>query len=158
MTALKDWQELAEGLKEAAKPHKTDDPIERQWYLLAVKRAEQLESTIKVRREYVEKEMAQARAALRAGRQNEANMIHGQLVEQFSKYTDLADLFAPMERERFRFERHDPGAQNAEAHRPRRRQRIAKSSTRQTESPTTGSSPTPDSQPSPVPKDVPPES
>ncbi len=93
LTALKDWQELAEGLKEAAKPHKTDDPIERQWYLLAVKRAEQLESTIKVRREYVEKEMAQGRAALRAGRQNEANMIHSQLVEQFSKYTDLADLF-----------------------------------------------------------------
>jgi hypothetical protein len=165
LTALKDWQELAEGLKEAAKPHKTDDPIERQWYLLAVKRAEQLESTIKVRREYVEKEMAQARAALRAGRQNEANMIHSQLVEQFSKYTDLADLFAPAANVSDSDSKATTPAQEAKApsaeHAPSSAPKAAadrKELKEQTESPTTGTSPTPDSQPPPVPKDVPPES
>ena len=93
LAAMSQWQEMAEQLKDAAKPHFPDDPEERQWYLLALRRAEQLQNAIKDRREYVEKELALVDAAFRGGRPNEGVTLRAKLVEQFGKYTDLADLF-----------------------------------------------------------------
>jgi predicted Ser/Thr protein kinase len=95
LTAIQQWQGLADQLKEAAAPHKEGDPEERQWYLLALKRVTQLEHAIKDRREYVVKEMEVVEAALRGGRPNEAITIRSKLVDQFGKYTDLADIFQP---------------------------------------------------------------
>jgi eukaryotic-like serine/threonine-protein kinase len=95
LTAVRQWQGLADQLKEAAAPHKEGDPEERQWYLLGLRRVGQLENAIRDRREYVEKQMAIADAAFRAGRPNEAITIRSKLVDQFGKYTDLADIFQP---------------------------------------------------------------
>ncbi len=91
--ALAQWQEMADGLKEAAKPLPREDPEERQWYLLALHRLEQLQNAIKDRREYVEKQMGLADAADRAGRPADGDTIRRQLYEQFGKYTDLRDIF-----------------------------------------------------------------
>jgi serine/threonine-protein kinase len=95
LTALRQWQGLAEQLKDAAAPHQAGDPEERQWYLLALRRVGQLENAIRDRREYVEKQMIIADAAFRAGRPTEAITIRSKLVDQFGKYTDLADIFQP---------------------------------------------------------------
>jgi serine/threonine-protein kinase len=88
LQAMRHWQELAQGLKEA-------DPDERPWFLLAQKRAAAIENAVKDRRAIVEKQLAAADAAFRAGRLNEALLIRSKLVEEYSKYTDLADLFPP---------------------------------------------------------------
>ena len=93
LAAMAQWQEMADQLKEAAKPHKPDDPEERQWYLLALRRVEQLQNAIKDRREFVEKQVGLANLARRAGRLVEAMTIENNLREQFGKYTDLADIF-----------------------------------------------------------------
>jgi hypothetical protein len=93
LAALAQWQAMAEGLKEAAKPLPRDDPEERQWYLLALHRVEQLQNAIKDRREYVEKQIGLADTADRAGRSAEGDTIRRQVYEQFGKYTDLADIF-----------------------------------------------------------------
>ncbi len=89
------WQEMADELKEAAKPQFPEDPDERQWYLLALRRVEQLRNAINDRRESVLKQMAAADAAFRGGRPNEGVNIRAGLIEQFGKYTDLADIFQP---------------------------------------------------------------
>jgi hypothetical protein len=95
ITAARHWQNLADGLKEAAQPHKEGDPEERQWYLLALRRVTQLENAIKDRREYVLKQLELADAAFRGNRATEAVMIRSKLFDQFGKYTDLADIFQP---------------------------------------------------------------
>jgi serine/threonine-protein kinase len=87
--AIRPWQELAEELK--------SDPDERLWHLLALHRVAQLENVIKVRRETVEKLQAEADAARLAGRFEDADTIKARLKEQYSKYTDLADVFPPPE-------------------------------------------------------------
>ena len=38
LAALEQWQKMAEQLEEAARPHQSEDPEERQWYLLALRR------------------------------------------------------------------------------------------------------------------------
>jgi eukaryotic-like serine/threonine-protein kinase len=93
LAAMAQWQEMADQLKEAATPHKPEDPVERQWYLLALHRVEQLQNAMKDRREYVEKQLLLANAAFRGGRPTEGVTIQSKLVEQFGKYTDLADVF-----------------------------------------------------------------
>lgn len=95
LTAIQQWQGLANQLEAKAKPQKPNDPEERQWYLLALKRVQELENAIKDRREYVAKQLGLAEAAFRAGRPNEAIAIRSKLVDQFAKYTDLADIFQP---------------------------------------------------------------
>ncbi len=94
--AVQKWQELVDQLKDKAQPHKPDDPVERQWYLLALRRIEQLENAMKDRHEIVEKQLLLADAAFRAGRPSEALKIRSMLVDQFGKYTDLADLLRPV--------------------------------------------------------------
>jgi eukaryotic-like serine/threonine-protein kinase len=86
LTAMRQWQDLAQQVKPSV-------PEERKWYLLALKRVEQLENTIKDRHLYIEKQWQIAEVALQAGRVEEAEAIRKMLVEQFSQYTDLADVF-----------------------------------------------------------------
>jgi eukaryotic-like serine/threonine-protein kinase len=86
LEALRYWQELADSLNE-------NDPDERPWNLLAHQRATALENAIKDRRVIVEKQLAAAEAAFRAGRFNEALTIRSKLVDAYGEYTDLADLF-----------------------------------------------------------------
>jgi hypothetical protein len=95
LAAVAQWQGMANGLEEAAKPLPQEDAEERQWYLLALRRVEQLEHAIRDRREYVEKQIGLAVAADRDGRHADAETIRRQLTEQFGKYTDLADIFPP---------------------------------------------------------------
>jgi hypothetical protein len=95
LAASRDWQRMADELKEAGKPRKGSDPEERQWYLLASRRVQELENRIKDRRELAIERLAAAQAALRAGRPTEAVTIQSQLVEELGKYTDVADLLGP---------------------------------------------------------------
>jgi serine/threonine-protein kinase len=88
LEAVRQWKELAHALKET-------DPDEHQWQLLAQKRAHALDNAIKDRRTIVEKQLEMAETALRAGRVNEAMTIRSKLVDEYSKFTDLADLFPP---------------------------------------------------------------
>jgi predicted Ser/Thr protein kinase len=86
LTAIRQWHEYASQLK-------PDDPDERKWYLFALLQIERLENVIKDRRQSVEKKWELAEQALRAGRDQEAAEIKNQLVEQYSRFTDLADVF-----------------------------------------------------------------
>ena len=74
---------------------KADDPDERPWHLLAIQRAEELETKIKERRAFVTDQLAKAEAAMRAGRPNEAVTIRAMLVDKYSHYTDMANLLGP---------------------------------------------------------------
>ncbi len=91
------WQDMADRLANAAKPHKNGDPVERQWYLLALRRVVELDNRMKERRESVQRQMADADALDRAGRGNEAIQLRNMLRDQYSKSTDLADQFQPTE-------------------------------------------------------------
>jgi serine/threonine-protein kinase len=86
--ALEQWRKLAEVLK-------TDDPDDRGWHLLALRRAEGLDNAIKDRRQIVLKLMDDAEVAFRAGRTKEATAIKNKLIDDYSRYTDLSDLFPP---------------------------------------------------------------
>jgi eukaryotic-like serine/threonine-protein kinase len=86
IAALAYWKEMAARLK-------PDDKDDRPWYLLAVHRAEQLETAMSVRRQFVETQLRQADEAMRAGRPNQAIATKSQLVDQYKGYTDLKDLF-----------------------------------------------------------------
>jgi hypothetical protein len=88
LTAIRQWQDFTQQVR-------PDDPDDRQWHLLGLHRAQQLENDIKDRRVYVEKQIEFANTAERAGRPNEALTIKSKLVEQFSQFTDLADIFPP---------------------------------------------------------------
>ena len=86
LTAISQWRDFAEQVK-------ADDPDERKWHLLALQNIAQLENAINDRRQYVMKQWQLADAALQAGRLDEATTIKNKLVDQFSRYTDLADIF-----------------------------------------------------------------
>ena len=86
LTAMRQWRDLAQQVN-------PNVPEERKWHLLAQKRVEQLENAIKDRHLYIEKQWQIAEAAVQAGRLEEAESIRKKLVEQFSQYTDLADVF-----------------------------------------------------------------
>jgi serine/threonine protein kinase len=74
-----------------------DDPDDRKWHLLAVKRADDLAARIHDRRVFVEEQFRRAVAALQAGRPKEAIQIQAMLREKYGRFTDVADLFAPLE-------------------------------------------------------------
>jgi predicted Ser/Thr protein kinase len=86
LTAIRQWQEFAQQVN-------PDDKDDRKWHLLALHRTEQLENDINDRRQYIEKQIELANIAERAGRPNEALTIKSKLVEQFSHFTDLAEIF-----------------------------------------------------------------
>ena len=88
LTAIRQWQEFAQQVK-------PDDPDERKWHLLARHRISQIENEITDRRQFIEKQLELAKIAYGAGRHNEALMIKRKLIEQFSQFTDLADIFGP---------------------------------------------------------------
>jgi eukaryotic-like serine/threonine-protein kinase len=84
LTAIRQWQDFDQQVK---------DPDDRRWHLLALERIKELENEIMDRRQYIEKQVELANIAERAGRSNEALTIRTKLVEQFSRYTDLTDIF-----------------------------------------------------------------
>ena len=88
LAAVQEWRKMAKVLK-------PDDLEERPWYLLALRRAEQLEAAIQDRRQFVMKQLQIADEAIRTGHPNQAIAIRSKLVEQYGGYTDLADLFPP---------------------------------------------------------------
>jgi hypothetical protein len=88
LTAISEWQKFAQQMK-------PDDPEQRKWHLVGLKRAKSLENEIALRRQYVEKQLQLAMEAFRAGRTNQGETINSKLREQYAKYTDLADLFPP---------------------------------------------------------------
>ena len=93
LAAMAHWKEMAGLLK-------PDDHEERKWYLIALKRARELEVKISERRAFVIDQLARADAALQAGRPTEAVTIRAMLKDKFGHYTDLADLLgAPSGRE-----------------------------------------------------------
>ena len=83
------WEELARTVSNG------DEPNDRQWSLLARKRAGELKMTVAKRRDFVERELAQIEEAKRAGKHSEAEERLEQLVEHYGKYTDLADRLRP---------------------------------------------------------------
>jgi eukaryotic-like serine/threonine-protein kinase len=87
-SAVTYWREMARMLQ-------PDDREDRKWYLLAVKRANELEARIQERRTFVIDQLARADAALQAGRPNEAVAIRAMLREKYSHYADLAELLGP---------------------------------------------------------------
>jgi eukaryotic-like serine/threonine-protein kinase len=88
LEALKQWRAMAGALK-------PDDPEERPWYLLALRRAEQLAAAIQDRREFVMKQLQIADEAIHTGHPDQATTIRSKLIEQYANYTDLADIFRP---------------------------------------------------------------
>jgi hypothetical protein len=84
LTAIRQWQDFDQQVK---------DPDDRKWHLLALERIKELEDEIKDRRQYIEKQVELANIAERAGRTNEALTIRTKLIDQFSRYTDLTDIF-----------------------------------------------------------------
>ncbi len=86
ITAAQKWREFAGNLR-------LNDPEERKWRLMALQHAEKLEATIQDRRRLVEEQMRVADRAEQAGRTAEAQTIRKKLVEQYSRYIDLADIF-----------------------------------------------------------------
>jgi serine/threonine-protein kinase len=84
--AIRQWQGMADQFQ--------SDPDDRQWHLLALNRVAQLESGMKDRRQYVERQWALAESARLAGRYEDADTIKRALKEQYSRYIDLSDFFA----------------------------------------------------------------
>jgi serine/threonine-protein kinase len=85
--AMQQWLELSQQLG-------PDDPEERGWHLLALQNANQLENAMQDRRQHVLKQLRLADEALRSNHPNQAITIKSQLVDQYSRYTDLSDIFA----------------------------------------------------------------
>ena len=78
-TAIRQWQDLA--THESA-----DDPDERKWHLLALRRVEQLENAIVDRRQYVLKQMELAEDAhLASGDSRRRAAIKSKLMEKYSR-------------------------------------------------------------------------
>ena len=69
------------------------DPDERKWHLLALQNIERLQNAINDRRQYVLKQLQLAETALQSGRLEEGMTIKSKLIDQFSRYTDLVDIF-----------------------------------------------------------------
>ncbi len=88
LTAKRHWEDMAQKLK-------ADDPEQRPWHLLALERVKDRDVVMRDRRRFVETQFDEERTARLGGRILEANTIRNKLFEQFSHFTDLADLFPP---------------------------------------------------------------
>jgi eukaryotic-like serine/threonine-protein kinase len=86
LTAILQWEGFSAQVN-------ANDPDERKWHLLALSRVQQLKHAIADRHKYIEKQLEDADAAVRAGRPEDSLAIKKKLVEQFSQYTDLSELF-----------------------------------------------------------------
>jgi serine/threonine-protein kinase len=115
LTALRQWQEMAGSLD-------PKDPDERKWHLLALHRVSQLETAMRDRRQYVEKQLRIAEEALRNDQPDQAMAIRNKLVEKYSGYKDLADLFpAPVAPSRSTTPPAEPGAPESSQSSPQER-------------------------------------
>jgi eukaryotic-like serine/threonine-protein kinase len=89
LTAINQWRDFADQVS-------ASDPDERKWHLLALQNIERLQNAINDRRQYVLKQLQLAETALQSGRLEEGMTIKSKLIEQFSRYTDLVDIFGPV--------------------------------------------------------------
>jgi hypothetical protein len=85
LAAIGHWEAMGIQIKQ-------DDPVERKWYLLARKRADDLKKAVEVRRAFVVAQVKRIDQAARDGRYNEAATLREGLLKQYSKYADLADV------------------------------------------------------------------
>jgi serine/threonine-protein kinase len=88
--AAKLWDELAKT------PDNPDEPNDRQWSLLAQKRAAKLNEEVAKRYNFVERELKRIEEARQAGQVQEADERLAHLLEHYAKYTDLAELLHPV--------------------------------------------------------------
>lgn len=86
LAAVGYWEEMATKLK-------PEDPEERGWYLVTQKRLADLQKKILQRREVVAGLIQRAMQAEQSGRVAEAANIRADLLQHFSKYTDLNEIF-----------------------------------------------------------------
>jgi serine/threonine protein kinase len=85
--AVQLWRDMASALP-------SGDKESRGWVLLAEKRAEELDREIAERRKEVERKLAQAQDKIINGYAEDGTRIRRAVVEQYSKYPELADLIA----------------------------------------------------------------
>jgi serine/threonine-protein kinase len=86
--AMSYWREMARVLK-------ADDRDDRKWVLLANKRANELETRIRERRDFVIDQLKRAESALQGGRPTESVAIRAMLKDKYGHYTDMYDLLGP---------------------------------------------------------------
>ncbi len=84
------WAELARTTSTG------DEADDRQWSLIAKKRAEDLNAKVAKRRDFVERELKRIEETKRAGKLHEAEERLEHLLTHYAKYTDLADLLHPI--------------------------------------------------------------
>jgi serine/threonine-protein kinase len=89
LAAIDHWKDMSSQIKE-------DDPVERKWYLLAVKRADDLKKKIDERRAFVVGQIKRIDQARHEGRYNEAATLREELFARYGKYADLADLMGAL--------------------------------------------------------------
>ncbi len=90
LRAIEYWGEYGAGLK-------ADDPDQRPWRLLAEHQMVALKNSIDDRRQAVARQLGSVQAAIQAGKLAEAESIRAQLIKQYSRFTDLSDVFGSLE-------------------------------------------------------------
>ncbi|WP_165232237.1 serine/threonine protein kinase [Aquisphaera insulae] len=81
--------------KEMGRLMKPDDKDERQWYLLAMHRAAEIEARMQERRNFVLDQLSRAEHAFQSGNPAEADALRAMVREKYGQYADLADLLPP---------------------------------------------------------------
>jgi serine/threonine-protein kinase len=84
-TAAQEWKKLAAQLD-------PEDPEERKWHLLALRRAQEVEDSIRDTRLIVEKQLKIADEAFIAGDPDKARTIRDEVVKRYKDYPYLKDL------------------------------------------------------------------
>jgi len=87
LQAIHWWEEMAKIRKKDE-----NDPELRRWYLIALKRSEDLKSTVEQRRQLVTSLLEQLNKARLGNRPVEAATITSQILNAYGDYTDVADL------------------------------------------------------------------
>jgi serine/threonine-protein kinase len=85
LAAIQQWDDMAKQLDE-------NSPDERPWVLYARRQVAILQKEIHDRREVVISQIQRLNAALESGKNEEAARLRDEILKNFGKYTDLADL------------------------------------------------------------------
>jgi serine/threonine-protein kinase len=88
LEAVRAWEEMAAQVQ-------PQDPTDRQWRLLAQKRAQDLKKAVSQRRDFVVAELQRIAESEQAGRSRDAADRREALLDRYGKYVDLADLLHP---------------------------------------------------------------
>ncbi len=90
LQAMNYWTEMAGLLR-------PDDPEERPWHLVALKKAEELQARISERHAHTVEQLMRAQSLEAQGKAAEAGAIRTRLRSDYGKYTDVRPLMAPLE-------------------------------------------------------------